>query len=323
MVCLDTFARVIKTSTLLSWLCHRLSMLVYYGAWMGGIAILFVPLWEFYLFSSFRVLMCLGLYFSYRALTPIKRSHLSHAFQAAWHTHFPYFPTQEIVFDASQPSIQPTSKTLLCVHPHGILCCGWTLAASSQAFLPSKMSWLVADILTYVPFFSNLMIPLGGGSAAKKNMLRLMSEGENIALLPGGFEEATLYVKDTHRVFLSRRKGFINYALRHGYTIIPSYVFGEEQTYWTLNGATRLRLWLNQFHIPSVLFFGTWWCGFCPRRVPLTLVLGPGLSVTRVPEPTPAQVEALHTRYVTALVKLFDTHKKTYGIAGTETLQVF
>lgn len=36
-----------------------------------------------------------------------------------------------------------------------------------------------------------------------------MAQGENVALLPGGFEEATLYKRGKHRLYLRKRKGFI------------------------------------------------------------------------------------------------------------------
>ena len=46
--------------------------------------------------------------------------------------------------------------------------------------------------------------------------MRGAGEGKNVALIPGGFQEATLYARGEHRVFIKQRKGFIKYALRHG-----------------------------------------------------------------------------------------------------------
>ena len=40
-----------------------------------------------------------------------------------------------------------------------------------------------------------------------------------MALLPGGFQEATLFARNRHRVYINQRKGFIKYALRHGYVL--------------------------------------------------------------------------------------------------------
>mmetsp|Transcript_19297 Transcript_19297/g.53799 ORF Transcript_19297/g.53799 Transcript_19297/m.53799 type:complete len:114 (+) Transcript_19297:940-1281(+) len=83
-----------------------------------------------------------------------------------------------------------------------------------------------------------------------------MRRNENIALLPGGFQEATLYTYGKHLVYIKRRKGFIKYALQYGYKVYPCYTFGEERTYLQLPGFNAIRLWLNKFHIPTVLFIG-------------------------------------------------------------------
>lgn len=40
-------------------------------------------------------------------------------------------------------------------------------------------------------------------------MQKHMNNSTNIALIPGGFQEATLYQRGKYRVFLKERKGFI------------------------------------------------------------------------------------------------------------------
>ena len=37
------------------------------------------------------------------------------------------------------------------------------------------------------------------------------------------------------------------------------YTFGESETYHTFTGLLPLRLWINRFQIPAVLFFGEPW----------------------------------------------------------------
>lgn len=59
------------------------------------------------------------------------------------------------------------------------------------------------------------------------NMRRLLKEGKNFALVPGGFEEATMTTTKENRVFIKQRKGFIKYALEYGCTIHPVFTFGE------------------------------------------------------------------------------------------------
>ena len=54
-----------------------------------------------------------------------------------------------------------------------------------------------------------------------------MKKGKNVALVPGGFEEATLACKHENRLYIKKRKGFIKYALKHGTTLYPVFTFGE------------------------------------------------------------------------------------------------
>jgi len=54
-----------------------------------------------------------------------------------------------------------------------------------------------------------------------------MNNGRNIAIIPGGFEEATLTSTTSTSVYIKNRKGFIKYAIKHGYSVFPLYTFGE------------------------------------------------------------------------------------------------
>merc|ERR1712050_681347 len=74
----------------------------------------------------------------------------------------------------------------------------------------------------------------GGISTLSKNRLhRLMSSRASIALVPGGFEEATAMHFNRDIVVLSKRTGFIKYALQYGYRVYPIYTFGESATHYT------------------------------------------------------------------------------------------
>ena len=65
------------------------------------------------------------------------------------------------------------------------------------------------------------------------NVKKIMKSGKNIALLPGGFEEATLTVQDQLRVFIKERKGFVKYSLENNYTIYPVLAVNEHKFFWT------------------------------------------------------------------------------------------
>lgn len=159
--------------------------------------------------------------------------------------------------------------------------------------------------------------------ASKEYMSARMAKGANLALLPGGFEEATLYKRDAFRVYLRKRTGFIVYALRFGYKIYPTFCFGEEKTYYTLglDFLTPFCLWLNSYKFPTVCFTGKYGLMPSPHQH-LVTVVGPPLQLPRIERPTAADVEKHHQLYCKALLELFDRHKAQYG-AGDKTLELF
>ena len=53
-----------------------------------------------------------------------------------------------------------------------------------------------------------------------------------------------------------------------------------------------------------------------------SISVGAPLKVNKVENPTNEEVDNLHSRYVTALRELFDKHKKNYGIAEDEHLEI-
>jgi hypothetical protein len=64
------------------------------------------------------------------------------------------------------------------------------------------------------------------------------------------------------------------------------------------------------------------WLPFLPHEgVAINQVFGKPIEVERTPEPTAEDVEKLHDKYVTELVRLFDTYKDKYGYKGA-SLQV-
>ncbi len=146
---------------------------------------------------------------------------------------------------------------------------------------------------------------------------KIMPTGRNIALLPGGFEEATLYKRGRHRLYLSKRKGFIKYALQYGYNVQPVYVFGEEQTFWTVKTYPTLMLWLNRFHIPGVLFYGRFL--FLPDwNANIIPVVGNVIKFPHIPEPSPADVDKHHALFIAAMQTLFDKYKGKYASQGND-----
>lgn len=291
-----------------------LQLFVFFAAWIASAGVVPVAIALALLWSNYYGLLVVLLYYGYRAVVPRKPWRWLHELQCNSMVEHKYFDSQSLLLEEE---IKPDTKTLLGIHPHGILCCGWSLNLNmGKKLLPSKVTFLGVEILFSLPVISDMLSWYNCAPASKAFMLKFMKEGRNLALLPGGFEEATLFQRGRHRVYIKKRKGFIKYALIHGYSLCPSYTFGEELTYWTWPWLSEKLLFLNQFKIPAVFFIGRL-CSFMPNdRVDLTTVVGKRLVLPQLAEPSNEDVDKWHNEYMKALQALFDKHREKYAAQG-------
>ena len=128
-----------------------------------------------------------------------------------------------------------------------------------------------------------------------------------MALIPGGFEEATITTDKADRVFIKARRGFVSYALRHGYCLTPTFAFGENRCFMNVQGAWRFRLWLNSLGFPAILPWSF------PPPLPydksLNVVVGKPLQLPTIAKPTDSQVKEWHGKYMAELEALYNRHK--------------
>lgn len=116
--------------------------------------------------------------------------------------------------------MKPDGKALFAFHPHGILSCGFGMnGVQNPTFTKAHTRWLVADNLFWFPIMRDLLHWMDSSSVKKETFAALMKKEQNIGFLPGGFEDATLYRRGKHRVFIKNRFGFIKLALQFGYKV--------------------------------------------------------------------------------------------------------
>mmetsp|Transcript_25759 Transcript_25759/g.45885 ORF Transcript_25759/g.45885 Transcript_25759/m.45885 type:complete len:99 (-) Transcript_25759:324-620(-) len=86
-------------------------------------------------------------------------------------------------------------------------------------------------------------------------------------------------------------------------------------------GMRRLRLWLNKYHIPTVIFIGKYL--MMPfRNVDLVSVVGKPLELPMIVEPTKRDVKEWHDKYTAALRELFERNKAKYAADPNEKLAI-
>ncbi|KAF1793076.1 Diacylglycerol acyltransferase [Phytophthora cactorum] len=223
------------------------------------------------------------------------------------------------------PFVKPDDRAIFAFHPHGVLSSGFAFnGAHHMGFLHAHCRWLVAENLFWFPVMRDLLNWMDFSCVARPTFHRFMSTGQNVCLIPGGFEEATLYERGKHRVYIKKRFGFIKLALQHGYKVHPAYTFGEECAYHTFPYLLELRLKMNEFKIPGVLFYGLPQCFFLPRTdVDLITVVGEALILPRIEHPTKEDVQKYHAQYVEVLQKLFDKYKSVYAVDPEAELEIY
>jgi hypothetical protein len=111
-------------------------------------------------------------------------------------------------------------KTLFLVHPHGVLSVGWSVnmlwnpeflsyASKDESKKETCIQFLIDENLRYKNPLMKIFADLSGRleGASKGSIIRLMKGGGNIALIPGGFEDATIMRNGINQTVINNRKG--------------------------------------------------------------------------------------------------------------------
>ena len=274
------------------------------------------------------------------AYLPWKKGYISGLFSSFARQNPLYYKKSSVIYQSKESlpgangQRKPQQPLLYAVHPHGAFCLGWSVLFCSKIMNDARVRFCFSPVLYASPFF-RLWSRLVGypGSASKAAMIGYMkggkgSIGDHLALPPGGFEEATLSCQGKDRAYIKKRVGFIKLALQHGYNVVPVYAFGENQTFWNLQGFWKFRLWMNSLGMPAIVIFGSWLFPLMPKRhsLGLTVVVGEPLVLPTIPNPTREEVTLWHDKYIASLTRLFEEHKEDYygpELAKTTKLELW
>ena len=217
-------------------------------------------------------------------------------------------------------------RILLGLHPHGIYPMAGVLLYAGASPLRAAAPWLrirpgAATVLFRVPLIREYMVWTGHIDAGRRTLQKHMAKGESdVALAIGGEKEALLTTNGREAILLKERTGFVQLACQHGYHLVPTYAFGQNELYTvntTLLAGVRAAL-QRSLKLAFPVFWGVWGTPM-PHPVKITLAFGKPIRVpkptTPGAEPEPALVERLHAEYVAEVQALFERHKATAGYA--------
>eukprot|EP00811_Abedinium_folium_P036919 NODE_9583_length_1413_cov_4.399689.p1 GENE.NODE_9583_length_1413_cov_4.399689~~NODE_9583_length_1413_cov_4.399689.p1 ORF type:complete len:319 (-),score=103.26 NODE_9583_length_1413_cov_4.399689:304-1260(-) len=219
-------------------------------------------------------------------------------------------------------------RSLLLFHPHGILCGGysWNGCWSEKMRTHAGRCHFFIDpmLRSWNPFFK-LVADVHGRLESLKpaNVRRCMAAGENVALVPGGFEDATM-TKSYEQGVVVRTKLMaimLRYGLEFGYRVHPVYSFGENELYTTVAAGEALRLKLNNYNLPGVIFCGTPIFPLFPRTDGRIITyVGKPLLLPQIARPTAEDIEHWTCEYEQALLRLFNEFRAEAGYPDAELM---
>lgn len=253
-----------------------------------------------------------------RLLLPVSRR-----IQTFIDTHHPsYYDGISIVFEGGEVPPAEHMQTFFAVHPHGAFCIGWAMLFTCPAM--HRVRFCFAPALFASPFFRLFSRCVGNpGSAARPVMNSYLKAGEDVALPPGGFEEATLTSTAQDRVFIKKRYGFVRLCLKYGVAIRPVYAFGEGSLFNNIQGLWNTRLALNRFGLPTILVWGRWFFPLLPKKKKLFIVVGRTIVLPRIENPTKEEVALWHNKYIAELRRIYDDYKEeAYGPEKAKTAKL-
>ena len=229
-----------------------------------------------------------------------------------------YFPVQV----HTPAEYDPSRQYVLSCHPHGIIGISLVLSVALDPLrIREKLGidWQLGTVTPnfMLPLWRELLMAAGLIEVSRESIDYVLGQGRNVAIVVGGAREAL----DAdgrmaeERLTLAKRKGFIRMALRHGADVIPVYSFGERSLFNQVVAGEdawlrRFQMWtmrILRFSLPVFFGRGVWQYrfGLLPHRVPLHVVFGPAVRMPHIPEPTQADIDEAHKRYVIALAKLY------------------
>lgn len=267
------------------------------------------------------------------AYLPWEKNNFTNSVHHVIHYHFPrYFKSMSLEYEGEAiekhtAASKKQQQTFYAIHPHGAFSFGWASLFAHPHL--GHVRFCFAPGLYFSPFFRLFTRAVGNpGSAGKAAMISYMKAGEDLALPPGGFEEATLTSTNHDRVFIKRRTGFVRLCLQHGIAIRPVYVFGENRLYWNLQGGWDFRLnILNKNNLPAIVTWGHPLIPLLPKStVAMKVVVGEPIVLPKMDSPSKDVVKQWHDKYVAALVALFENHKEDYygaEVAKTTKLEIW
>lgn len=221
------------------------------------------------------------------------------------------------VYHEDVKALNDTGKCIFMIEPHDVLPVGICGFHDKILGLDKSVIGCLSSACFAVPLMRHMYTWLRCGNVNKKSLVKALKEDHSIVICPGGAQEVTYMKKNTEIIlYIKSRFGLVKLALETGTPMVPSFCFGQRQTYsFWVPQHTGLQKMCRQFGFIPVFFFGYFGIPFAPPK-PAELVLVTG-SVIRVPQietPTKADLEKYQEVLIKELERIFEENKSLHGM---------
>jgi 2-acylglycerol O-acyltransferase 2 len=226
--------------------------------------------------------------------------------------YFDYEEVLEISNDECIKLVDSGRNFILALQPHGVISfCSLCLWVNAPPELRG-MQTAVASALLKTPILKNVMGIYGLTDASSRNVRNTLRNGKGIkgclVIYVGGLAELFKTSQEEERLYLKKRKGFIKIAMREGVDVIPVYLFGNTSVLSVLKTGI-LESMSRKMQLSVTYFWGKFFLPI-PRDEKLLVVRGKPLGLPHIKDPTDADIDKWHAKYVDEVTRLFNQNKE-------------
>eukprot|EP00916_Digyalum_oweni_P016748 GHVL01027444.1.p1 GENE.GHVL01027444.1~~GHVL01027444.1.p1 ORF type:complete len:334 (-),score=57.74 GHVL01027444.1:50-1051(-) len=214
------------------------------------------------------------------------------------------------------------NQYIIALHPHGVTS-EYRIIFDYQfkKYFKNIKYWrtLAASVLFRIPGIRELVLWTNCVDANKNTANYILNKGYTVLVVPGGEAEQIRTEYGKEKVWLSNRKGFVKLAIQHGVPLVPCYVFGCTDLFYTSSFLLEKRIKLTKkTRICVPIFWGSPF--LTPLRVQQNIVVGEPLLVDKVENPSDDHLSKVHGLYIEKLKDLFNENKEKFGYPDRELL---
>lgn len=225
----------------------------------------------------------------------------------------------EHTYTFEQPQETYTSRPMIkCFSPHGILPYSIFFTYHPDLhhlFSPATNTLTVAQQLFQFPilthFARDVLHAIPNHYDAMNDVLR---KNHSLLVYMGGIREMMATDHRKEILYIRRRRGIFQLALKYGMPLLPIYTFGLSEVY--KRGRTSLRLPdLFGNEEESIAWMWGVYGTLYPLQKRLFTVFGTPLEVKKIDQPTQEDIDTLKKRYIEALRSLYLRWREKYDPA--------